>query len=379
MVYFAFVDCDSGDRYKVGPNDLSESFKRGADVPCPLYTTIDHIFEHTASGDLLLTLDVPERARTIAIGESFKSNAIWVLSMRKVDDAVSIDYLLEKGAALNDALGWAAATGKLNLMEYLIEECGANFQADNNYPARIAIANKHWEVVKYLGKKDAPITDSALLKELMRRNEDALIELIIENDELAPDMVDHVIDWAFHKNHMNIIEQLFKNGRIAPRNYQRILKTAASHGQLDLIEFMISTLEWPWFVFGSAFDAAAGKGHANVVKFLIKQGYITDLIKIRAATETAIKNGHLAVVQCIHTHTNISLNPLLVPAVRANRFDIVEYLMTNGADVRWKDNDAMYWAVKEDLDDIVIYLRAHGGGSPHTRRNRSHKLRCAVL
>ncbi len=71
-----------------------------------------------------------------------------------VNNLDTVKYLVQNGADIefkdNQALIMAAAKGKLDVVQYLVEDNNADIYARNSAAIALAFENNHWDVVKYL-------------------------------------------------------------------------------------------------------------------------------------------------------------------------------------------------------------------------------------
>ena len=105
---------------------------------------------------------------------------------------------------------------------------------------------------------------------------------------------------------------------------------------------------------GRALRYASNNGHFEIVKYLVKNG--AD-VKNSGALRGASEYGHFEMVKYL-VENGANMNNGLSGASRNGHFEIVKYLVENGADV--KNSGALRGASEYGHFEIVKYLVANG-------------------
>lgn len=199
------------------------------------------------------------------------------------------------------------------------------------------------------------------------------------------------------------IDQAAKIGDLAELSYQTIhvtldrnytlsypLSLAAGRGHLDVVQFLVQKFDVSDD--DDAIGAAAAHGHLEVVQYLVEKGpswidgkhsngtplsfaskygwlevaeyLITKGAEIDAndnqALRWACETGQLEIIECLHRNgANIHDVEVLEEACRNGQLDVVVYLDQNGVDIeRGPDccSDAYCYAVNLEHPEIVAYF-----------------------
>ena len=93
-------------------------------------------------------------------GNKFRADRIILGKKYNLTDIVTFKLLLEKGADIHVdddyALRWASKNGHFDIVKFLVEN-GADVHAWNNHALRLASENGHFDIVKYLVENGADI------------------------------------------------------------------------------------------------------------------------------------------------------------------------------------------------------------------------------
>ena len=196
--------------YKIGLNSLSdnnEEFNQYPEYgPGGLYfCDIKHIFEYLDYGDKVCTVEVPEDAQVVQVGNTFKADKIIITNI--YSETHIIQLLLERGADIhagNDyALRWASKNGHIEIVRVLLGN-GANVHAKDNYALKWASVQNHPDVVRLLLENGADVhaDDNAALRWSSKVGHVDIVRILLEygaaNDSNA-------IKWASIFGHDEVV------------------------------------------------------------------------------------------------------------------------------------------------------------------------------
>ena len=246
MQYYKIIGKNYGKfNYKIGLNSLSdnnEDFNPKPEcAPGGLYfCDIKYIFEYLNYGDKVCTIELPEDARVVRVGNKYKSDKIIIISIQDINLKNLIDLgadvhanndwalkyaaengridvvklLLEHGADVNarDALKCAAENGRIDVVKLLLEH-GANLHAKDEWALKVAIRYYHTEVVKLLLENGADVHKSDFF--LLYPSEAGCIDLIkilIEYGMNVRAYNDQAIECAYNMGHIEVVKLLLEHG-----------------------------------------------------------------------------------------------------------------------------------------------------------------------
>lgn len=195
----------------------------------------------------------------------------------------NVIYLVEssKQIVLDKALCLAAQNGRLDIIKYLVEH-GAYIHVNDDEPLRAATihqcANNSFNIVDYLVTKGAHIN---------ARNYAALSN-------------------AAYSGHLAIVKYLVEKGADIHANNNETLRAATTMGRLDVIKYLV--------------EHGANVNDDGACRLLVIAAY----------------GGYIDVIKYFVDYgINIQLehNAALLAAATAERYNVIEYLIQNGADV----------------------------------------------
>lgn len=206
----------------------------------------------------------------------------------------TVRYLIEKQKCdvhSTDYGGWnavhyAANTGQLDMLKYLLEEINMDKNASNTSselsPVCIAACKGHIPVVDYLLKIGSQVRD---------RNYGTLLHRAVEYGHL--DLVKHIMNdpdlssmyflnstilpvhIAIKKGHLNIFKYLVKKKHSNSCFDSNLLNLAAVFGQVEMVKFLTLEEKCDHFARDSndmtTLHYAAQSGQVNIVKYLAEE------------------------------------------------------------------------------------------------------------
>ena len=285
--------------------------------------------------------------------------------------ASTLDYLHSRGCPWCPmTLDVAAAAGRLSLVQYLVEH-GCPQGPDVICAAASggcidAMASSHWELSQCCLEHRRPLAPLGLL------------------GPLGPDMP------VAAGGHIEVVQDLRAQGH--PWD-AKTLGTAATAGHLALVQYLVEH-ECPWPM--DIVAAAATSDSHEVVRYVLHEvlrrihlgldlrhldrhapayyaaigGHLEALQALHAAgwvrtgqyiLETATRHGHLPVVQFLHEHTDVNMDPqksrAITYAAECGNLEMVKYLHKNG--YAWCSYTSQAAAKGGNLE-VVKYIRAYG-------------------
>ena len=152
--------------------------------------------------------------------------------------------LVDNGCDKNKILCQICHLGYFDVVKYLVEKCGADVRADNDYAVRRACKFGHVQVVKYLIEK---------YRASARAEDDLAIRLASENGHLdvvkylvekcgvdARAKYDYAVRWASVGGHLEVVKYLVeKCGANARANSDYAVKWASENEHLEVVKYLV--------------------------------------------------------------------------------------------------------------------------------------------
>jgi ankyrin repeat protein len=139
----------------------------------------------------------------------------------------------------------------------------------------------------------------------------------------------------------------------------KALDAAASRGHLEVVEFLVNKgLE----ILGPALNYAAAHGHLKVVEFLMNRGVGANLKgtismnEMELALDHAAERGHFEIVKFL-VGRGLNPNGALFRAAHGGQFDVVKFLVEKGADDL---DEALYHASRHGHEEVADFLKSKG-------------------
>ncbi|PWA00911.1 hypothetical protein BB558_003021, partial [Smittium angustum] len=224
------------------------------------------------------------------------------------------------------------ARGNIMFVKFLVEN-GIYIDETGGAPLRIAVKNRHFNVVKYLVKRGANASkckdlDSFLLSQgyISDSTNQTTAKKKTSTD------IEYTLQEACFGGYYDIVNSLVENGTDIYENNDIALKKASENGYLNVVEYLVENgadihADQDW-----ALGMASKSEHLDVVKYLVQKG----------ANIQARENFALGI------------------AFRNRHFDIVKYLVENGADFEAESHWSQIFREKNKYHDIVNYLVERG-------------------
>lgn len=265
----------------------------------------------------------------------------YLVSAARAGDLRIVTYLMETCKSAHRkrsiALVAAAENGNLAVVQYL-ETQGANVHDDNyGEPIKLAAKNGHFDVVKYLAKKKETSTHTkkGVLNIAAKHNHQEIVAWLVKKQGIVSL---HALDEAASSGHLNIVSFLVESGayKIHPTEEATVnaVLSACTKGHLHVLEYLMqhgASADISW-LFLSPLAQAVQSNQFEIVDFLIRNG--ANVRRNMCVLEDACRNGNLK---------------------------MVELLFANGAVCSGRyGKHALFYAASLGYLDIVRFLASHG-------------------
>jgi ankyrin repeat protein len=251
-----------------------------------------------------------------------------------------VSFLLWCGADIHakndDALQWAANNGHTEIVQLLIDN-DADIHADEDASLRYSAGNGHIEVVKILLDNNANfnVLDNCPLKSAAEFGHIGVVKLLLENGADLHAYDDYALCMSAAKGHLDVVELLLDEGADIYADGCAPLKSSARYGHLDIVKILLEE---------ARINAKTNKNNMTLEAYINEgdegiEGY--EFLKPR----------HSILTDCGNALTYAAFN---------GHFDIVQYLVENGADIHFGNDMALQWSSEKGEIDIVRYLLKKG-------------------
>ena len=275
-------------------------------------------------------------------------------------DLTLVKEALDKGADINDnALDNACFYGYVEIVKYLVEH-GVNIHSTYEYALCIASENGHLEVVKYLIEIQKSTQDIEHFEEEFRLAFDTacmagqleLVKYFIENGiNLKENGIDGLCG-ACQKGQLEIIKYLLEKGVDIHDVNDCALREAIESKQLEVTKYL---LEKGATLYDEFIDLACKNKDLQIIDCLIELS--TDVINSLCYSS---ERGLLDIVKYLVEKYHPPLESALSSAGVENQVEIMKYLISQGADIHWNNDYALYMACWVGNLEAFKYLVEHG-------------------
>jgi ankyrin repeat protein len=224
---------------------------------------------------------------------------------------------------INKALLQAATNGRVNITQYLLEECVADIHANKGQDLLCAVKNGHFEIVELLIKYDASINysnnDYAELYEGAKNGYTKIVELLLKHNPIDEE-IGNAIQAGAENGHIEIVKLLLKhNPRINAVN--NALRVGAKNGHVEIIKLLLG---YGATVGNYVLQDSVIAGRLEIVKFLLKHN--PSINEINNALLVGVKTGYLEIVELLLENGATVNNDTLQESVIAGHLEIVKFL-----------------------------------------------------
>ena len=111
-----------------------------------------------------------------------------------------------------DVLSWASISGHLELVKYLVEKCGTDIRANDDYAVKWASENGHLEMVKYLVEKcgaDVRSDNDCAVRWASGNGHLEVVKYLVEKCGVDVRVIDNqAVRWASGYGHLEVVKYL---------------------------------------------------------------------------------------------------------------------------------------------------------------------------
>lgn len=273
-----------------------------------------------------------------------------------------VKYLFDNGAVVDSlydrSLRLAATNNHLDVVKYLVEK-GTNVNHHNCIALSNAITLDNVDVVKYLVKNgaDLDLYGPGFLNSASSSGHLDIVKVLVENG-VNKKSYNKAFLSACKKGHLNVVRYLVENGADIHVDNDFGLNYAANNGHLDLVKYLIDkgiTMN------NDALVNASASGNLEIFKYLVKHGGDihgkNDQCLIVAATTIRLDILKYLIGKGVDDN---SKSRAMIGATKNGRIESVKYLVENGADIHFHDDEALFLSVYYNNLDITEYLVENG-------------------
>jgi surface antigen len=232
-------------------------------------------------------------------------------------DVVRIDELLRDGvnpsADDNAAIRWAAANGRVTVVQRLLQDKRVDPSAKDNWASFRAAANGHVYVVNCL-LRDLRVDPSRALIGYACGGHVDQVEWLLLNDRVDASAEDNdAIRLAAEHGHVAVIDALLRDKRIDPSaGFDYAIRWAAANGHATVVERLLQDARVsPAACDNCSIRWAAANGHCAVVELLLQDKRVDPSANKNYAIRRAARDGHIAVVERLLLDTRVDPNPMM--------------------------------------------------------------------
>lgn len=265
---------------------------------------------------------------------------------------------------LESALCDSASLGYLDMVKYLIDS-GIRLDWNENQPLINASYFGYFDIANFLIERGADISSrnyEAFLSATMNNYEDVSF-LLLEKGSDVNTKNGQALCYAVENKNLNLLKYFIEKGGIL-REENYLLPIASKNGDIEMMQFLIDNGFDVNFDNNQSLIMGCIEGHFEVVKFLVENGadiharndesicyacysgnpeivkYLlnkgVNIKKYDALTECCFE-GHFEIVKILVNYglnIHIDNEKPLNSAVCGLNYDIVEYLLSNGAEIK---------------------------------------------
>jgi ankyrin repeat protein len=291
------------------------------------------------------------------------------------------------------ALDWAAQEGFQEVVDLLLAHDPGLLDLPgygDRTPLMAAAANAHVRLTLNLLDRGADprlrkAEGTRALDWAAQNGHQAVVERLLSRD---PDLLDlpgygerTALIAAASNGHAELMLRLLERGAAAHARMSegtRALDWAAQEGHATAVKRLLAhdpaLLDLPGYGERTALVAAAGNGHIELVQLLLARGADPRARRSSGAhaLDSAAQEGHLAVVDLLIAHDARLLDlpgagerTALMAAASAGRLDVVQRLLSLGADPRLRESEgtqALDWAAQNGHRAVADALLTHDPG-----------------
>ncbi|KAJ3017836.1 UNVERIFIED_CONTAM: hypothetical protein HDU68_011450 [Siphonaria sp. JEL0065] len=293
----------------------------------------------------LRTLKIIKRLLQTAYFDPTKENNRTVRFAARLGHLDIVRLLVESNPKIdvsdrhNYAIYCSAATGSLEMVEYLLRHPKVDPSAEDNLAIQYAIQYNHIDVARRL-LQDPRVNPSRRNNMCIRSACDngryELVELLMSDDRVDPSDLDNIcIIQACEKGYDTIIRLLLTDERVDPAVRGDLpLREAAEFGNTRVVEILMNDSRVnPGALRNRPLRLACTNGHSEIVNLLLKDPRVDPAVGDSHLVWLAAGRGHLDIVRILMQYPTVDPsvddNKALVLAQDSGHLEIVDLLMTD--------------------------------------------------
>ena len=253
------------------------------------------------------------------------------------------------------SLRCAARYNHLKVILLLIKY-GININAEDSSALVIACVNQKIELCKLLIEKGSNVTSFCFRTPAKEGNYE-LMKLLIENCADYKNIKENWLVETVLYGQFEIVKLIMESGGVFDQD------AVSKAVTINNIQIMSYFLEMGKDIHGeknSSIINAVNYGHFEMVKFLVENGADVNAFD-NTAVKLSITKGNFDIVKYLFENgVDFSNGCYLVLAVVYLRIEIVQFLLDNGADVHWNDDEVFRRAARMGDLEIVKLLIEYG-------------------
>jgi len=250
----------------------------------------------------------------------------------------------------------------LDVVRYLIDECGANIQCLTEHweMARIA-ARGSLDVIKYLvDEKNINIKSSyySILEASADNDHLDIIKYCIENNSIINDDNTIALPSNIASENSTYINKYLADVTDIYKGIVNALNLAAENGNLDIVKLCIEcfTNVYSNNKYNNSFKAILKDKDVNTVKY-------HTYADINKALDVSIENSKLSVAEYLAlsgTKQHTTINAALGISINHGKLRFIKYLVKQGADIHRNINDNICTCINNGHLNVLRYLVNNG-------------------
>jgi len=258
----------------------------------------------------------------------------------------------------SQALRFAAANSHLDTLEYLISK-RADVNANEDEALRNAVTKGSIDVVKYLLDVKANVNsqEGNILRIAAETKDIELIKVLIATGADVNAMNDQALINAVSHKSVEIVKHLLDVKANVNAQQGKSLVIAVENGYFDLVKILTSAAADVHLQNGRSFQIAAVKGSLETLKHLVEFGCKQE--ELNAAFVESCKGKNMDVIKYLiglGADVHHKKDRAIVEAATNGRLQVLKFLIECGCDPTTSNNKAFILACQNNRPKVVKYL-----------------------
>lgn len=329
----------------------------------------------------------------IGVSDNYKKAFLCASATGDLKTVMYLFSSFENTSHLNieEAFRIASRNGHAFILPYLVSICAHSSvvpkisSARNNYTVCRCADNGHLEVIKYLLSLGADVktNENYPLRTAARHGHFELVHYLVEEAKCDFRAMEYqTLVNACESGKLRIVKYLHslaiddnETRAMLRTSNSKPMRVASSHGYIDIVKYLVSLsveystmsrLDTVFMIlsFGDCLIQGARKGHMEIVQYLVSMGADVGR-KENAAIVKASKYGHIAIVKyLVSMGANISTTKdvLVRNAIVYGHLDILKYLLSIGADLNSCNPEMLNMTRLHGHNHVIEYVNSQGIG-----------------